>query len=150
METKIVKQDAFTVVGMKYHGKSTEGEIPKLWGALMGRMHEIQNVKPNGLSYGISDNYDEATGAWDYIAGFEVTAVDEAPEGMVAYEIPAQTYAVFTCTMPTISTTYDAIYKEWLPQLGRERADGPEFELYGPTFDPNDPESQFEIYLPVK
>jgi predicted transcriptional regulator YdeE len=52
--------------------------------------------------------------------------------------------------MPTIGETYDMIYKEWLPQSDYEHAYTSEYELYPPTFNPDDPDSQFEIYIPVK
>ncbi|MGC9358020.1 MAG: GyrI-like domain-containing protein [Anaerolineae bacterium] len=150
MEPKIVQKEAFTVVGPKLRCKVGEtGDIPQLWGQLMGRMGEIEHLIQDGNSYGVMVNFDEETEAYDYLAGFGVSEVENVPEGMVSLEIPAQTYAVFTCTMPTIGETYNAIYGEWLPQSGYEHAPTPEFELYPMSFDPENPESEFQIYIPV-
>lgn len=151
MEPKIVKKDEFNVVGVKLRCKMGEtSDIPKLWGQLMGRMGDIEHLVGDGYSYGITTNYDEATDMFDYVAAFKVSKAQDAPEGMVSLAIPAQTYAVFPCTMPTIGETYDMIYKEWLPQSDYEHAYTSEYELYPPTFNPDDPDSQFEIYIPVK
>jgi AraC family transcriptional regulator len=51
--------------------------------------------------------------------------------------------------MPQMSETYPYIYSTWLPQSGYQHGPAPEFELYGETFDPSDPASAVEIYIPV-
>jgi AraC family transcriptional regulator len=150
MEPKIVQKDGFTVVGAKMRCTTDDtSKIPQLWGQLMARMGEIPNLLGDGNSYGVMDNYDEATESWDYVAAFEVSEVEDVPEGLVSLEIPAQTYAVFTCTMPTIQETYSIIYEQWLPQSEYEHAPTPEFEHYPPTYNPEDEDSQFEVYIPV-
>ena len=151
MEPKIVKKRGFMVVGAKKRLKTGEtAEIPQLWGELMQRMHEINHLVNDGNSYGVMANYDEATEAFDYIAAFEVSEVADVPEGLVSLEIPPHTYAIFPSTMAKIGETYDTIYQEWLPQSEYEHAYTPEFELYPPTFDPEEAASEFQIYIPVK
>ncbi|MFQ5595889.1 MAG: WYL domain-containing protein, partial [Anaerolineae bacterium] len=149
MESKIVSRPAFTVAGMKYRGKPLSDEIPELWGAFMQRMGELKHVVNPTTAYGVCDNFDESTGEFDYIAAYEVDSGADVPEGMVSVDLPAQTYAVFTCTLPTIGDTFQSIYQEWLPQSGYQRAPGPEFELYDEHFDPNNPVSELYVYIPV-
>ncbi len=151
MEPQIVQKDGFSTIGMKSRCFMDQpNNIPQLWGELMGRMGEIEGIVEEGVSYGLMTNYDEASGGWDYIAAFSVEAAAPIPAGMEKTDIPAATYAVFTCTMPTIQETYDMIYQQWLPQSGYAHAPSPEFELYGPTFDANNPAAQFEIYIPIQ
>ncbi len=151
MEPKIVQREAFAVAGLELRCRMGEPDaIPQLWQRSFAHMNEIQGLTEPGISYGVMYNYDEATEAWDYLAGYAVDADAPLPEGMTRKEIPAQRYAVFTCTMPTIQETYDAIYQEWLPQSGYEHAPTPEFERYGQSFNPNDPTSQFEIFVPLQ
>ncbi|MDX9955812.1 MAG: GyrI-like domain-containing protein [Anaerolineae bacterium] len=150
MEPQIIQKEAFSVVGVKLHCfMGQPNDFSQLWGQLFGRMGEIENITEQGISYGVMDAYDESTGGWDYIAAFSVDAGTIAPEGMVKLDIPAATYAVFSYTMPTIQETYDMIYQQWLPQSVYEHAHTPELERYGMTFNPEDPNSQFEIYVPV-
>lgn len=150
MEPKIVTKPAFAVVGMKYHGQNKHNEIPQLWGEFMQHTNIIERVVNPTVCYGACGTLDETTGDFDYLAAFEVSAEASAPEGMERWDIPASTYAVFTCTLPTIHEAFANIYNTWLPQSAYERASSPDFELYDETFDPNDPNSTLYLYIPVQ
>ena len=150
MEPKIVKGAAFTVVGMKYHGKNENNEIPQLWGEFGPRMHEIKQVANPHIAYGVCDNFDKSSGEFDYIAGFEVSSTAEIPGGMVSWDIPEGKYAVFTCTLPTLGEAFQYAYHTWLPQSGYQHVAGPEFELYDERFDLKDPGSEMDVYIPIK
>jgi len=149
-EPKITSKPAFTVIGMKYRGKNEHDEIPQLWGKFMSRDGEIKDKLNPHICYGVEDNFDDTSGEFDYVAAFEVGAEAGVPEGMVKWDVPAQTYAVFTCTLPTIREAYDYAYKSWLPESGYQRTAGPEFELYDPDFDPQVLSSPMYLYVPVK
>jgi AraC family transcriptional regulator len=150
MEPKIVLKDGFAVIGLKYHGKNENGEVPQLWGGLGPRSGEIANVVKGNVAYGISANLDAETGEFDYVAGYEVSSTESVPEGMACFEVPGGKYAVFTTTLPKIGETFQYAYHTWLPQSDYQPAAGPDFELYGEYFDPRDPESEFEVYIPVQ
>jgi AraC family transcriptional regulator len=147
MGPEIKNKPAFMVVGMKYRGRNENNEIPRLWSEFGPRMNEIKHIA--GPGYGVMDNYGEETGEFDYVAGFEVDSRADIPEGMVSIHIPGQTYAVFTSTLPTLRQTFQYVYEKWLPRSGHQRTDGPEFELYDKTFDPEDKDSEMYIYIPV-
>ncbi len=148
MESTFETRPALTIIGMKHHGKIEGDAIPQLWGRFMSRMGEINAVNP-AICYGVSDNYDETTGVMDYFAAVEVADATQAPKDMERITLPAQRYAVFTCTLPTMHSTYEQIYGTWLPSSGYRRGPGPEFELYDESFNPEDPKSQFRAYVPV-
>jgi predicted transcriptional regulator YdeE len=150
MDPKIVKKPAFTVVGLKCRGKNEHGEIPQLWGTFMSREGELQQIRDKSVCYGVMDNYDEASGDFDYVAAFEVEPAAGVPEGMVRWEVPAAKYAVVPCTLPTITQAFDQVYKAWLPASGYKRAPTPDFEVYDEQFDPNDPSSPMYIYIPIE
>ncbi|MBU7036422.1 MAG: AraC family transcriptional regulator [Theionarchaea archaeon] len=147
MEPEIKSKPAFTVVGIKCRGKNENNEIPQLWFKLGPRMNEIKHRV--GPAYGVMDNYDEGSGTFDYIAGIEVDSSADIPEGMVSIDVPEQTYAVFTTTLPTLVETYQRVCKTWLPQSDYKRVHGPEFELYDATFNPADETSELYVYIPV-
>jgi AraC family transcriptional regulator len=150
MKTRIVTKPAFTVVGMKYHGKNQNNEIPQLWRKFGPHMHEVKHILQPNVAYGVMGNYEEATGEFDYMAALEVERTADVAEGMTAWTIPAQTYAVFPCTLDTIRETYDTIYQRWLPTSGYRHADGPEFELYDERFDTTNPASMMFVYIPIE
>jgi AraC family transcriptional regulator len=149
MEVTIVERSPFTVVGLKVRSKNENNEIPQLWQVLGPRTSEIENMVDDTAAYGISANVDKETREFDYIAGFEVSSAEDVPEGMVAFEVPGGKYAVFATTLPKIGETFDQAYHTWLPEAGHQPAGGPEFELYDERFDPQDPNSEFGLYIPI-
>jgi AraC family transcriptional regulator len=146
MEPKIVTKSAFTVVGMSYHGKNENNEIPQLWQEFGPRMGEIEHIVN---CCGVCGKVEE-DGAFQYVAGFEVSSVGDIPKGMVSWKVPEQKYAVFTCTLPTIHQAFGHAHETWLPQSGYRRGAGPELELYDEDFDPNVKDSKMYIYIPIE
>jgi AraC family transcriptional regulator len=150
MNPKIVNRPAFTVAGVKYCGKNENDEILRLWRESYQRLIDIpQRVRQN-VVYGILNNYDEDSGDFDYLAGIEVTGGNELAEGLVCWEIPEQTYAVCSCTLPKLGEAFQKLQNEWLPQSDFERAPGPEFELYDEAYHAENPSSIMHIYFPIK
>lgn len=157
MEPRIITKEAFTVVGVPFSGRishapyedgQTNNEIGKAWDELNARTAEIKHWRGPGI--GLCFGSPESGEPW-YIAGAEVSAVEHVPAGMMAQRVPAQKYAVFDCTLPTIGQTYSFIMEQWQPASGYERADAPDFELYGEHWDDNDPMgSPMSIYWPIK
>jgi predicted transcriptional regulator YdeE len=151
MEPKIVTKPSFTVVGTKYFGKNENGEIPAMWPMASSRFKEINHTiqPPIWDCYGVCGNLDDQ-GNFEYLAGIEVTKTKDLPEGMVSWEVPEQTYAVFPCTLSEIHQTYEFAHKSWMPENGYQRAEGPDFEYYDETFEPGDPKSLLYVYIPVE
>jgi AraC family transcriptional regulator len=67
--------------------------------------------------------------------------------------IPSGRYAVFLHSGPyeNFSTTYDAIYRDWLPGSGEQLRDEPAFDLYLNTPETTPPaDLRTEIWLPLE
>ena len=149
MEPTFVTIPAFSVVGMKYRGNNENNEIAQLWPKMLARVSEIKNIVDRNVSYGVQGNFNKESGEFDYLAGYQVESYDELPEGFDVWNVTEQTYAIFPCILPTLMDTFEYIYKKWLPNSSYSEGDGPEFELYGKEFFPDDPESPMFIYIPV-
>lgn len=127
--------------------------IPKLWQSYMPRRHEIKNTKSPvdlGVCFPVNEkSHPEECG---YIAGAEVTTLDEIPEGMTGFTIPASEYAVFTHkgVLDTIEHTMNYIYGSWLPKSGRKLKMAPDIEMYDQRFKLNHPDSELDIYIPIE
>jgi len=148
MQPKIVSLDKFLVVGMPYLGKNEHGEISQMWGNFHPRIPEIKHML-NGPAYGVC--FPNSQGLIDYVAAFPVSKLADIPQGMVGKEIPAQTYVMFESHgIPDIGPTYQRILKEWMPKSGYQPGDGPDFEYYPDTFNPDEPESVLYIYFPIQ
>ncbi|RWB54830.1 AraC family transcriptional regulator [Mesorhizobium sp.] len=136
-------------LGERYSCETSAG-IPMQWqrfGPYIGNIPgEIGDV-----AYGVCVNGDDA-GNFDYVAGVEVSDFSDLPKEFYRVRVPAQKYAVFAHRehISTIRRTVNTIWNKWLPASGHEIADSPEFERYGPEFDPDTGNGGLEIWVPVK
>lgn len=149
MEPKIVSKPEFCLAGLVHRGVPDSEKIVALWRGFFDRIGELEGLIEPDVAYGVMADYDEASGEFDYIAAVQVASTGGLPSGFVPTRVPACDWAVFTTTLPGMGQTYPYIYSTWLPQSGYQHGPAPEFELYGPAFDPEDPASPVDIYIPV-
>lgn len=142
------------IIGMRYQGKNENNEIPKLWSRFIPRVTEIKNVLNSSISYGFETYTEDSkeSGELSYIAGIEVECKDIVPQGMVSIEIPANRYAVFpiSAIIEDVPKTIKRIYSKLLFELKLELCDTYDFELFDQTFIPNNYESKYYLYIPIK
>jgi len=86
---------------------------------------------------------------WDAV---EVSAIESIPEGMETYTLQGGLYAVFLHQGPASAfrKTFGYIFKEWLPNSEYEMDDREHFELLGEKYKNNDPDSEEEIWIPIR
>jgi len=150
-EPKIVHKDAFLVGGCLYVGKNENNEIPAMWDKeFLPRAAELQpgDSKPR-VFYGVCRCAGKDDGSFEYLAAADVDSLDNLPQGMVGWEIPEQTYAVFEVNgLKDLHQAFERAYGEWLPKSQYDAAEGPMFEYYPETFCSED--SMLYIYIAVK
>ena len=102
-------------------------------------------------TFGLFCNPDE-DGSFEYIAGVQVSRVDELPPGFTHQRLPARRYAVFRHTghISNIHETFAAIFQRWLPASSMQAADAPEFERYSADFDPMAGTGHVDIWVPLR
>ncbi|MCB0164155.1 MAG: AraC family transcriptional regulator [Anaerolineae bacterium] len=150
MQPQFITKPAFTVVGLRIQTQPKSPEIPHLWQQFGPRMGEVPFISEPEASYGVMEDLNQEGRVLDYMAGMPVEKVTNLPTDMAQWDVPANTYAVFEATLPTITEVFDHIYGSWLPTSIYHQAPGPHLEHYGKTFNPNDPTSLLSIYIPVK
>jgi AraC family transcriptional regulator len=136
-------------LGGRFSVDATEG-IPKLWDRFIPHIGKVPGQKGD-LTYGVCCNPD-GKGGFEYVAGVEISKLDDLPESYRWVEIQPQQYAVFTHQggLDSLAQTFAYIWKSWLPASGREAADAPEFERYSADFDPQTGGGVLEIWVPLK
>lgn len=73
------------------------------------------------------------------------------PEGMQSFTLPGGLYAKFRYKgLNTDTSVFEYIYTQWLPASDYTLDDRPHFEVLGSLYKNNDPESEEDIYIPVK
>ncbi len=164
MDYRIESLDAFSVLCRRRNVKKMEGggateEISAFWTecAADGSTQEIlrnfpQEPRLKGL-LGICFSEEMKASEFPYGIGVEYDGRPVGREGLEIVEIPANTYAVFTCRgkMPeAFVETYHKIVSEFFPQNGRyEYGQGIELEVY-PSDQVSDPNYTCEIWVAVK
>lgn len=127
----------------------------ELWSSFMPRRKEIQNTLGTEL-YNIqinSDNFDFNPNTpfikWAAVA---VNNFDLIPVGMESLEIPEGLYAIFNYkgTSGDAATFFKSIYSEWLPNCGYKIDCRPQFEILGDKYQKDDPNSEEEIWIPIR
>jgi AraC family transcriptional regulator len=132
----------------------TENHTEELWRSFMPRLKEIETRVGTEL-YSLQV-YDE-----DYFQQFspmnefekwalaEVRNFSQFPEEMEPFELPGGLYAVFQHKgMGTEIFQY--IFGVWLPNSEYQLDDRPHFEVLGEKYKQGSPDSEEEIWVPVK
>lgn len=155
MDYKIVEKAAFKVVGLQQSFTYDEAQtaVPKLWGSFHQRAG--QEICP---MYGINMDLAMAGNTFEYLIADDYHETKAVPEGFLVKEIPAFTWAVFSCRgkMPEkMQQVNRQIYSEWLPNCKEyEIAAGYCIECYADPADypagVEDENYYSEIWIPVK
>ncbi|NCB51756.1 MAG: AraC family transcriptional regulator [Clostridia bacterium] len=162
MDYRIEKKGAFKLICKKKQvtkpqGDTATADISAFWNEVSadGTMDKI-------CKYGKFDTYHGVLGVcfsdemvdsgFPYGIGAEYNGAPLTDTGLDIMEIPAYTYAVFTCRgkMPdAFKTTYQRIVTEFFPQSNYEYGQGVELVVY-PSADVQNPDYSCEIWIAVK
>ncbi len=81
----------------------------------------------------------------------EVNVFDQVPLEMDTFHLPAGNPAVFIHRGPSSDTsTFEYIFREWLPTSGYKLDNRPHFEILGAKYEKDHADSEEEIWIPVR
>jgi AraC family transcriptional regulator len=131
-----------------------ENRTGELWRSFMPRLKEIETRIGNKL-YSLQV-YDEdyfqqfsPTREFEKWALAEVKNFSVIPDEMEPFELAGGLYAVFQHKgMGT--EIFQLIFQEWLPKSGYTLDNRPHFEILGEKYKQGSPDSEEEIWIPVK
>ena len=150
MTIQTLERPALTVVGLAIKTRPMSPEIPALWPRFVARIDEIPNPLEPSVSYGVMRYEAGATPVLHYLAAVSVAGAGKVPEGMMSLTLLAGTYARFSYPLSRLGEVFGEIHDRLMPSSPFVQAEGHFFELYNEAFDPGNPESAVEIYLPVR
>lgn len=154
MEPRIVQLEPITLVGLPYYGDSADNKFAQVWERFMPHEKDIlHRIKP-GVGYGVEiygPEFDQQR-QWTYLPSVQVSQVESIPLVLFPKTLPAATYAVFTAKggIPKLGETFQYAYMTWLPTSQYQVAYPFDFEYYDERFKDNDPDSEVDIYIPIK
>jgi AraC family transcriptional regulator len=133
-------------------------ETFKLWRSFIPRKSEIKNtlttdlfslqLYPDLFDFSFS-NLDTKFEKW---AAVGVANFDSVPSEMDTLILPGGLYAVFDYkSLSTDTKIFEYIFGTWLPKSTSYCLDNrPHFEILGAKYKNNDPNSEEEIWIPIK
>jgi AraC family transcriptional regulator len=158
LQPRIQTTSKKSLIGTSVTMSIAENKTRELWQGFMPRRKEIKNSLNTDLI--CIQVYDDALDFKAFTpntlfqkwAAIEVTDTADAPKGMQTFTLPGGTYAVFDYkgAASAFAPTFRYIFYEWLPQSGYELDTRPHFEVLGAKYKNEDPESEEEIWVPIK
>ncbi len=152
MEPEIITRPEMKVVGTTHKYQEDDLNIEMLWFDFQHKVNQVRNRIGND-AFGIYEEYFETGDSigFSYICSVEVSDFDSVPEGMISRIIPQQMYAVFRHNGPLslLPETLKYIWGSWLPKSNYEYDEKPDFELYSPGVQPEDPDHILFLHIPV-
>ena len=153
LEPGLTRRDAFRVAGLSGRfDRTSKAAIPALWDRLVPRLPLPGQV--GWITYGLCWSASPGEGAFNYMAAAELEPDAPVPEGIEAFDVPAQTYLVFRHTTDAgnlhrqMSAACEEIWSSRLAKAGYKASGGPDFELYPGDFMSNKPGTLF-YWIPV-
>lgn len=132
---------------------NTTGE---LWKNFMPRRAEIKAaVTTDLLSVNVYPpsyfTHFQPTHSFEKWAAIEVSTVENMPAEMASITLPSGLYAVFIHKGSSADARiFQYIYGTWLPASSYQLDERPHFEVLGEKYKNNDPQSEEEIWIPIK
>ena len=146
------------LIGKRIKMSLADNKTFALWKGFMPRRKEIRNNTTNDLfsmqvydkSYDFNNFDPEAT--FEKWAAIEVSDFDTVPNEMECYVLSEGLYAVFNYKGAASQGTkmFQYIFGTWLPASDYILDDRPHFEILGEKYKNEDPNSEEEIWIPIK
>jgi AraC family transcriptional regulator len=146
------------LVGMRMKMSLAFNQTPALWKRFMQRRREIKNNLSSELismqvyEAGFDIRSFNMNTIFEKWAATEVDELDAIPADMESIILPAGLYAVFLHIgdASTGPQTFQYIFGTWLPNSGYILDDRPHFEVLGEKYKNEDPDSEEEIWIPIR
>ncbi|HET8810651.1 MAG TPA: GyrI-like domain-containing protein [Flavobacteriaceae bacterium] len=150
-----------TITGKKLIGNHltmslANNKTADLWKNFMPRRKEItNNLNEDLISIQVYQpdyfkNFKPAN-EFEKWAAVEVSDFENLPKGMETFILPSGLYAVFDYKGPAGNpAVFQHIFQVWLPNSDYVLDDRPHFEVLGKNYKNNAPDSEEEIWIPMK
>ena len=145
------------LIGMRTEMSFAENKTSELWRDFMPRRKEITNNLSTDLfsiqMYNSSFNFNEFDlhKTFEKYAAIEVSDFNTIPDGMESFTLRNGLYAVFYYKgLNTDTQIFRYIFGTWLPNSIYDLDNRPHFEILGEKYKNNDPNSEEEIWIPIK
>lgn len=156
MEPRIELLKDKKLIGYKLKMSLTNNKTGELWGRFAPRIKEIKNranvdkISMQVYNASYYSTFDPKT-EFEKWATVEVNDFNDVPEDMDIFTLSGGEYAVFDYKGSSNDTRiFQYIFMTWLPTSEYQLDNRPHFEVLGEKYKNNDPNSEEEIWIPIK
>ena len=157
MMPKIIDLQSKKLVGLSQEMSLMNNKTPELWKGFRQRSKEVANRSSDDFislqEYPV-DYFQVFSPVKKYVkwACVEVEDFDSVPERMNSLILDGGLFAVFNYkgTAKDAQAFFQYIYGEWIPNSDYNLDDRPHFEVLGDKYKNNDPNSEEEVWIPIK
>lgn len=156
MLPRIVESPSRKMIGMKLEMSYVQDKTGELWKSFMTRRREISNTQSEdkfSIQVYKEDYFKTFSPKATFIkwAAMEVEDHGVIPSGMEVFHLVVGLYAVFDYKgFSSDKSIFQYIYNTWLPQSEYTLDNRPHFEVLGEKYKNNDPDSEEEIWIPIR
>jgi AraC family transcriptional regulator len=150
-EPRIDKAGELLFVGLSEHVPYKDMQnVARQWERFMSGLYgEIDHKlaePPVGIATGSNGD------GIEYVCAAGVTKFGSVPKTCIKVTLAPATYAVFAHDdhVTQIRETYEAIWNDWFPKIGKTPAEAPSFERHNDTFDPRTGNGGVTIWIPIR
>ena len=142
------------LIGKRLQMSLANNKTHELWQTFMPRRAEIQNpISADLFAVQVYEpTYFEAfapNAVFEKWATLEVSDFDNIPVEMESFPLSDGLYAVFELKGHDI-VIFDYIFRTWIPNSKYNLDNRPHFEILGAKYKKDDPNSEEEIWIPIK
>ena len=145
------------LIGKRLKMSFANNRTGELWKSFMPLRKTIQQrLSPDLFSvqqYGESFSIEQFNPRLEFEkwAAAEVSSFSDLPQGMESFLLPEGLYAVFLHKGTATDTkTFQYIFQTWIPDSDYVLDNRPHFELLGEKYKNDQPDSEEEIWIPIK
>lgn len=157
VKPEVTKQNTKRLVGIaRAYADYDFQAAHEQWDQFAARWSELK-ATDDSIVYGIRlashpQVPNTAKNGYVYLAGIEVAQDFVVPQGMTEVILPEGNYAKFTHKghLANSGDTARKIWNVWMPESGLKMLDGLSIEAYGPKFDRESANSEFDIIVPLQ
>lgn len=156
MKPRIITLSPKKLIGKYLKMSLTNNKTGQLWGQFAPKIKTIEHkTSTDKISMQIypTDYYKNFSPntQFEKWASVEVSNFDNIPHGMESFDLEGGLYAIFDYKGSSADTSiFQYIFWQWLPNSIYQVDDRPHFEVLGAKYRNNDPNSEEEIWIPIR
>lgn len=156
MQPRIINLAAKKLIGKHLKMSLTNNKTGQLWGQFAPSIKTIvhrTSIDKISMQIYPTDYYKNfsPTTEFEKWATVEVSNYDHIPNGMESFNLEGGLYAVFDYKGSSADASiFQYIFWQWLPNSIYQVDNRPHFEVLGTKYKNNDPNSEEEIWIPIR